>query len=252
MMGCSLLALLAGGAAAATEAGPPPPSFVFMLLDDVGWADFSFIGSDFNTVHSPNVDTFARGPHSMLLRDMHSGGTVCSPTRATVLTGRNAWRDCVHGVWGCFDPTDCPGGSSNNGGSKKFAPARTFTVADAVHAADEKLGYGDGTFIAGKWHLGNFEGPAEHISTPLHHGFDHMFMTQEVAPTSTTNCRCGKPQLWNETCRFGHNGPWACANYWSECGGAAGEGCSTFNITNYTEPGTCTAIHHADWLLEPP
>ena len=121
------------------------------MTADVGWADFSFMGSNYTTVKSPNIDKFAHSPHSMLLRDMHSGGTVCSPTRSTLLTGRNEWRDCVHGVWSCFDPTDCPKGGSNNGGSKKFAPKGTFTVADAVHAADPSLGYEGGTFIAGKW-----------------------------------------------------------------------------------------------------
>lgn len=83
---------------------------------------------------------------------------------------------------------------------------RPFTVADAIHAADKELGYSDGTFIAGKWHLG----PFFNGSTPLDHGFDHMFMTQEVAPTSTTNCMC--EESWEESCNFGHNGPWACAN----------------------------------------
>ena len=46
------------------------------------------------------------------------------------------------------------------------------------------------------------------------HGFDHMFMTQEVAPTSTTNCACDP--AWEAQCRFGHNMPWACTNYWTE------------------------------------
>ena len=68
----------------------------------------------------------------MLLKDMHSGGTVCSPTRASLLTGRNSWRDCVHGVYGPGDPTDGP--SSNNGApgdhNDTFAPQYTFTVAD--------------------------------------------------------------------------------------------------------------------------
>lgn len=152
----------------------------------------------------------------------------------TLLTGRNEWRDCVHGVWSCFDPTDACNSNFNNGGSKKFAPKRTFTVADAIHAADRQnpnLGYNDGTFIAGKvrtfasseihrvrlphnllnsiaqWHLG----PLLNGSSPLDHGFDHMFVTQEVAPTSTTNCMCGDG-VWEEQCHFGHNNPWACAN----------------------------------------
>ena len=63
-------------------------------------------------------------------------------------------------------------------------------------------------------HLGDFfKGRGAH-ATPLMHGFDHMFMTQEVAPTSTTNCACDP--AWESQCRFGHNKPWACTNYWAE------------------------------------
>lgn len=131
-------------------------------------------------------------------------------------SGRNSWRDCVHGVYGPGDPTEGP--STNNGAlgdhNDTFAPQFTFTVADAIHAADPDLGYADGTFIAGKWHLGDFfKGRGAH-ATPLMHGFDHMFMTQEVAPTSTTNCACDP--AWESQCRFGHNKGWGCTNYWTE------------------------------------
>ena len=64
------------------------------------------------------------------------------------------WRDCVHGVYSPGDPTEGP--SRNNGAlgdhNDTFAPQYTFTVADAIHAADPSLGYDDGTFIAGKWY----------------------------------------------------------------------------------------------------
>lgn len=198
----------------------------------MGWADFGYMGSEYTTVKSPNIDAFARAPGSMLLRDMHSGGTVCSPTRASVLTGRNSWRDCVHGVWGPMDPTE--GQGKNNGATgphaanDTFAPMNTFTVADAIHAADPALGYGKGsTFIAGKWHLGNFFPGLGH-ATPIMHGFDHMFMTQEVAPTSTTNCNCDP--AWVSSCRLGHNAQWPCANYWTE------DPTSETGIRNMTEP----------------
>ena len=59
------------------------------------------------------------------MQDLHSGGTVCSPTRATILTGRNHFRDCVSYVYGCSDMTECVPQFS-------FAPQHTFTIADAV------------------------------------------------------------------------------------------------------------------------
>ena len=78
------------------------------------------------------------------MQDLHSGGTVCSPTRATVLTGRNHFRDCVDYVFGCSDMTECVP-------DFEFAPSRTFTVGDAVRAAGED--YEDGAIFLGKVRL---------------------------------------------------------------------------------------------------
>ena len=78
------------------------------------------------------------------MQDLHSGGTVCSPTRATVLTGRNHFRDCVDYVFGCSDMTECVP-------DFEFAPSRTFTVGDAVRAAGED--YEDGAMFLGKVRL---------------------------------------------------------------------------------------------------
>ena len=64
-----------------------------------------------------------------MLQDFHSGGTVCSPTRATILTGRNHFRDCVDFVYGCSDMTECTP-------DFEFS-AETFTIGDAVRAANK-------------------------------------------------------------------------------------------------------------------
>jgi hypothetical protein len=104
---------------------PAKPSFLFLLIDDVGWADFSYNNG---TARTPNIDKWARRKGSVILQDFHSGGTVCSPTRATVLTGRNHFRDCVDYVYGCSDMSACVP-------NFEFAPSRTFTVGDAVRAA---------------------------------------------------------------------------------------------------------------------
>ena len=119
------------------------------------------------------------------MNDMHSGGTVCSPTRATVLTGRHHLRDCVHGVYGCSDPTECTP-------HFEFALNKTFTIGDAVRKASSD--YKSAHF--GKWHLGSFYEDSEKFggltSSPITHGFDHFNSTIEVAPTRTTNCNCNK------------------------------------------------------------
>ena len=84
-------------------------------------------------------------------QDFHSGGTVCSPTRATVLTGRNHFRDCVDYVYGCSDMTECVP-------SFNFAPQKTFTVPMAVRAANK----GYKSWFGGK--VRPAEGPAARSS----------------------------------------------------------------------------------------
>ena len=129
---------------------PSQPSFLFLLADDIGWGDF---GYNNGTALTPNIDAWAKSEGSVLLQDFHSGGTVCSPTRATVLTGRHHFRDCVDYVYGCSDMKQCPGLHF------EFAPSRTFTVGDAFRKAyqsDETEIDRGGAYFAGKWHLGSF------------------------------------------------------------------------------------------------
>jgi arylsulfatase A-like enzyme len=129
------------------------------------------------------------------MQDLHSGGTVCSPTRATILTGRNHFRDCVSFVYGCSDMTECVP-------QFNFAPEKTFTIAHAVRAANKNYA----SQIFGKWHLGSLYDDSEKYggisSSPVTHGFDHFNMTVEVAPTLSTNCQCN--QEWSKECDLGH------------------------------------------------
>ena len=122
------LALCVKAAAAAKLKTPDAemPSFLFVLGDDIGWADFHYNNG---TALSPRIDAWTKEPGTIVMQAFHSGGTVCSPTRASVLTGRTPFRDCVFGVYGCSDPTECTP-------NFPFAPKRTFTIGDAVRAAD--------------------------------------------------------------------------------------------------------------------
>ena len=80
------------------------PSFLFILGDDIGWADMGYSGG---TARTPHIDEWAESEGSIKMMDFHSGGTVCSPTRASLLTGRTPYRDCVFGVYPCSDMTEC-------------------------------------------------------------------------------------------------------------------------------------------------
>jgi arylsulfatase A-like enzyme len=194
------------------------PSFLFMLGDDIGWSDFSYNNG---TAVTPRIKEWITRKGSILLQDFHTGGTVCSPTRATILTGRNHFRDCVNYVYDCSDPTQCTP-------DFEFAPRHTFTVADAVRAA----GKGYVSHFGGKWHLGSLYNDSESLggitSSPVTHGFDLFNATIEVSPTATTNCQCKKE--WAAECDFGHNDPTnhcagdpngvgvgnCCFNYWHQ------------------------------------
>jgi arylsulfatase A-like enzyme len=189
-------------------------SFLFLLADDIGWADFSYNGG---IARTPNIDKFARAPGSIKLMDMHSGGTVCSPTRASVLTGRTHFRDCVNFVYDCSDMTEgIP--------LFEFAPQRTFTVADALRQGLPSAE----SFFAGKWHLGSFYNDSETLggmtSSPITHGFDHFNATVEVAPTMTTNYQCNTE--WNKSVDYGHYGkPNHCNGGPNPGGGGLEAGC---------------------------
>ena len=128
----------AGSDGGGSSSSPAKPSFLFLLIDDVGWADLSYNNG---TAHTPNINRWSSRPGSVIMQDLHSGGTVCSPTRATILTGRNHFRDCVDYVFGCSDMTECVP-------DFEFAPSRTFTVGDAVRSAGKD--YEDGAIFLGK------------------------------------------------------------------------------------------------------
>ena len=135
----AVAAALASSAAALAAAAPSAatPSFLFMMGDDIGWSDFRYMNG---TAATPRLDEWARAAGSIKMLDFHSGGTVCSPTRATVLTGRNHFRDCVNYVYDCSDMTECDP-------DFEFAPQRTFTIADAVRAANKDYV----SHFGGKW-----------------------------------------------------------------------------------------------------
>mmetsp|Transcript_2165 Transcript_2165/g.4374 ORF Transcript_2165/g.4374 Transcript_2165/m.4374 type:complete len:817 (+) Transcript_2165:442-2892(+) len=223
------------GPSSAPTQGPTPslpekPSFLFMLVDDVGWADFSYNGGNAKT---PNIDEWARRSGSRVFHDFHSGGSVCSPTRASVLTGRNHFRDCVSSTYACRDNLEC------RDLDYEFAPQGTFTVADAVGSVAE-YNMGCGVFFSGKWHLGNFYEDAASFggitSSPTTHGFQCFAATIGNAATRTPNCHCEfgaeiSPQ--EQQCDIGYENrerDQVCANYWYD------DPMAEHGVTNMTQP----------------
>jgi arylsulfatase A-like enzyme len=136
------------------------PNIVFILSDDLGWRDLSVEGSTF--YESPNIDRIAS--EGMRFTQGYASCQVCSPSRASILTGKVTPR---HGV------TDWIGAPSGEdwrrlGRMNKLLPPEYEhgLKADEVTFAEALRREGYRTFFCGKWHLGS-EG-----SFPEDHGFE--------------------------------------------------------------------------------
>lgn len=123
------------------------PNYVIFLTDDQGYADLSCMGSsDFQT---PNIDRMAA--EGIRFRSWYCNSSVCSPSRASLLTGRYPARAGVRSI--------LHGHRTATG-----LPANITTLPKAL----KKLGYN--TYMAGKWHLGLAD-----ESRPHSQGFDKWF-----------------------------------------------------------------------------
>ena len=140
----------------ASEPLTKPMNFVFVLIDDLGWADLSCFGSSFH--ETPHLDALAAS--GLKFTQAYAACPVCSPTRASIMTGRHPVR---------VDITDwIPGQKAKRDANHRFLqiedrnelPLEEQTIAEVLHSA------GYQTFFAGKWHLGG-EG-----FLPTEQGFD--------------------------------------------------------------------------------
>jgi arylsulfatase A-like enzyme len=117
------------------------PNIVLVMADDMGWGQTGYY--DHPVLKTPNLDAMAK--NGLRFDRFYAGGPVCSPTRATVLTGRT------------HDRT----GVENHGFALR---KQEKTLAQALRAA----GYATGHF--GKWHLNGLRGPGVPILKEDTHG----------------------------------------------------------------------------------
>ena len=153
------MALILG--ACTPPAPAPPPNFLFILVDDLGYMDIGAYNPD-TFYETPNVDRLAR--EGMRFTDAYAAAPVCSPTRASIMTGQYPGRLHTTDWFGAPQPETA---SEHWTRDKPLLPApyieqlphEETTLAEALRDA------GYQTFFAGKWHLGR-EG-----SYPEDHGF---------------------------------------------------------------------------------
>jgi len=166
------------------------PNIIFAMADDLGWGDVEYNSGKALT---PNLNKMAKSENSILLQRYYSGGPVCSPTRGTVLTGRNHNRYCVWHANRGLNKTDfeVPEGMP--------LPPSEISVGEVLRRA------GYATALFGKWHLGDFK-PVKSgnkkwpVSHPGQHGFEHWQATLRSARTCTLNCGCFE----SAECILGH------------------------------------------------
>jgi len=150
----AVLALFLGGALSAHAEQPAKPNFVFILIDDMGWADCGCYGSTFH--ETPNIDKLAK--QGMKFTDAYAACCVCSPTRASIIAGKYPAR--LHITDWLPGRTDRPSQKLLRPKIEQALPLTEISLARALKPA----GYASASI--GKWHLG---GP-DH--SPVKHGFD--------------------------------------------------------------------------------
>jgi arylsulfatase A len=145
------LACLLGAAtllsAAALPSTDKKPNIVFILADDLGYADVSFNGrKEWNT---PNLHRLTL--EGTVFRRWYSASVICAPSRAALMTGRYGIHNGVTGN-GSLD-----------------LPSEEVTIAEALKAR----GYATGLF--GKWHHGGVRPGKKTYTFPMDQGFDEFF-----------------------------------------------------------------------------
>ena len=122
------------------------PNIVYIFADDLGYGDLSCYGA--KDINTPNIDQIAK--EGIKFTEFYSASSVCSPSRAALLTGRYPQRMGINTVF--F--------------SESFTgiPDKEITIPEIL----KEKGYATG--IVGKWHLGH-----HYQYLPLQQGFDEYF-----------------------------------------------------------------------------
>ncbi len=127
------------------------PNIIIFLADDLGYGDLGCYGNPI--IKTPNIDKFA--DEGVIMTDFHSGGTVCSPSRSSLLTGRNPYRSGFFYI----------------SGKDTHLRNDEITIAELL----KDIGYE--TSFWGKWHLSALEKEKKDEPGPGDQGFDYWMGT---------------------------------------------------------------------------
>ena len=153
LVSMALCLLLATAQCAEKSASASAPNIVLVLIDDMGWTDLGCYGS--RLYETPNIDSLAE--RGMRFTNAYAACTVCSPSRAALMTGKYPAR---------LHLTDWIAGHRPKN-PKMLIPAWTKQLElEEITLAERLKSAGYATAHVGKWHLG------DEACYPQHQGFD--------------------------------------------------------------------------------
>ncbi len=137
--------------AISTQAATKTPNIIIIMADDLGYGDLGCYGHP--SINTPNIDRMAA--EGLRFTDFYAGQSLCTPSRAALMTGRFAIRSGMAGG---------PGRHVLYPNNKGGLPPEEITMAEGLKAK------GYATCAIGKWHLGDLPG-----WMPTDNGFDTFF-----------------------------------------------------------------------------
>ncbi len=181
----TLIALSVGSSVAhADQPEKRPPNIVFIMADDLGINDLSCYGR--KDQPTPNLDRLAK--QGMRFTSAYSAASICSPTRAAIMTGQSPAR--LHLTTFLPGRGDAPSQLLLHPNINQQLPANARTIAEMLRAAGYRTG------MIGKWHLGN-KG-----SLPTDRGFDYFHPGQALTKPSATEGGKGEYDLTEKAEKF--------------------------------------------------
>lgn len=146
------------------------PNVLFILMDDMGYADTSLNGAIFDT---PNMDRI--GEEGINFDNFYSSYSVCSPARFALMTGRYPFRGYADNVIYPTIDTLSPFAQTRIFNSVEMGNNCDGMLGDEITIAEvfQNAGYNTGAF--GKWHLGDY---GEYL--PTNQGFDYFYGSHHV------------------------------------------------------------------------
>jgi arylsulfatase A-like enzyme len=147
------------------------PNIIFIVTDDLGWSDLGCYGADLH--ETPNIDRLAE--KSMIFTNSYSAGPVCSPTRASLMTGKTPAK-LNYTIWSEAAGENAEGKRGRNSKyleplTLENLPLEETTIAEVLRQKDYLTAH------VGKWHIGDY------MHFPNTQGFDvSVASSQRGAP----------------------------------------------------------------------